>query len=142
MGTTAINIARYVINKCISLGRPISNLQLQKILYYIQGAFIKSTNGQLLFNEDIEAWQYGPVVPVVYYMYNNYSASTIRDLQSVNELDIGISEIIDPVIETKSRISVWNLVTRSHLEDPWRNSYIGGQKRVIPVEELQKFFNR
>lgn len=36
---------------------PISNLQLQKILYYVQKAFLQS--GGIAFDDDIEAWQFG-----------------------------------------------------------------------------------
>ena len=34
---SALNIAKYVVTFCFKRGNPISNLQLQKILYYIQG---------------------------------------------------------------------------------------------------------
>ena len=66
----AIDIAKYIINKSIDFNRPISNLQLQKILYYVQGEYIKVTKGCKLFDEDLEAWAYGPVVPEVYYEFN------------------------------------------------------------------------
>jgi uncharacterized phage-associated protein len=42
---------------------PISNLQLQKILYYIQKTFLE--NGMVAFDDEIEAWKFGPVVPAV-----------------------------------------------------------------------------
>ena len=52
---TALDIARYIINKCIDLGRPVSNLQLQKILYYVQGEYMKKNDGEPLFSDEIEA---------------------------------------------------------------------------------------
>ena len=36
MSYNAIDLARYIISKCSKEQCPISNLQLQKILYYIQ----------------------------------------------------------------------------------------------------------
>lgn len=33
---SAMEITKYIINKCTKEKHPISNLQLQKILYYIQ----------------------------------------------------------------------------------------------------------
>ena len=39
----------------------LTNLKLQKILYFAQAEHLKKYN-QKLFNQDIEAWQYGPVV--------------------------------------------------------------------------------
>ena len=49
-------------------GELFSNMKLQKLLYYVQGFHIAVFN-RPLFNEDIEAWMYGPVVPAVYEYY-------------------------------------------------------------------------
>lgn len=46
----------------------ITNLKLNKLLYYAQGAYLART-GRPLFNEQIEAWAYGPVVPSIYRKY-------------------------------------------------------------------------
>ena len=61
---SALNVAKYIIDKCTRENYPISNLQLQKILYYIQREFLQ--RGPKAFPEEIEAWQFGPVVPEVY----------------------------------------------------------------------------
>ena len=37
---TAMDLAKYIVSKCYYDGCPISNLQLQKILYYIQKEFL------------------------------------------------------------------------------------------------------
>ena len=37
----ALDLSKYIISKCVRDGHPISNLQLQKILYYIQVYFLK-----------------------------------------------------------------------------------------------------
>lgn len=138
---TALDIARYIINKCIDLGRPVSNLQLQKILYYVQGEYMKKNDGEPLFSDEIEAWQYGPVVPDVYYNFNNYSSSEIDEYQfqtdSLNNHEISI---IDPVIRDKSKIGAWQLVQDTHSESPWVNSY--GRSNIIAREELYDFFRR
>ena len=49
-------------------GELFSNMKLQKLLYYVQGFHIAVFN-RPLFNEDIEAWMYGPVVPAGYEYY-------------------------------------------------------------------------
>lgn len=50
---TAMEIAQYIINKCTLEKCPISNLQLQKILYYVQKTFLQ--NDMLAFSDEIEA---------------------------------------------------------------------------------------
>lgn len=42
--TTAIKLARYIINKCAEDEHPITNLQLQKILYYVQREYLRKHN--------------------------------------------------------------------------------------------------
>ena len=136
----AVDIAKYVINKCIDLGRPISNLQLQKILYYIQGEYIRRTNGDTLFENKISAWQYGPVVPDVYYEFNVYSSSDINNKYLTIELPKDIRSIIDPVISEKSKFSAWILVEHTHNELPWMKSYEEGKKNTIELDIMKKFF--
>lgn len=41
----ALTLAQYVVTKCVHDGCPISNLQLQKILYFIQAAALKKPEG-------------------------------------------------------------------------------------------------
>lgn len=135
----ALDIAKYIINKCIALGRPVSNLQLQKILYYVQGEFMKNSNGEALFQDDIEAWQYGPVVRDVYYAFNNYSSSDISDIQECDEqLTDYEKNIVDPVIEQKSKLSAWELVQKTHSERPWKDTYNKG--KIITNEKMREYF--
>lgn len=61
----ALNIAKYIISYCSKQGRPVSNLQVQKILFFLQVKYYK-VFGKWLFSDEIEAWSYGPVVRVVY----------------------------------------------------------------------------
>ena len=136
----AMDIDKYIINKCIELNRPISNLQLQKILYYVQGGYIKATKGDKLFDEDLEAWAYGPVVPGVYYKFNKYSSSNINSEYDSPYLNEKIREIVDPIIEEKSLLSAWNLVEKTHKETPWIRSYEEGKNNKISLEKMQDFF--
>ncbi|MEQ8156956.1 MAG: type II toxin-antitoxin system antitoxin SocA domain-containing protein [Clostridiaceae bacterium] len=137
----AIDIAKYIINKCIDFGRPVSNLQLQKILYYVQGEFMSQTDGEVLFKDDIKAWKYGPVVPSVYYEYNNYSSSDITTRQSDVELEDEERNIIDPIIEEMSRLSAWALVQKTHSESPWMDTYAPNRDEVITIEKMQETYN-
>lgn len=136
----AIEIAKYIINKSIEYNRPVSNLQLQKILYYVQGEYIKATGGDVLFNDKIEAWTYGPVVPSVYYEFNGFSSSDINLLYDVKDIKSRIREIIDPVIEAKSSLSAWKLVENTHNEMPWKTSYEEGRNNTIGINKMKDFF--
>ena len=79
MEYSAFDLARYVLKKCIDEDHPISNLQLQKILYYIQECFLKEKDRKA-FSEPIEAWQFGPVIPKVYDEYCIYGSTYTRHI--------------------------------------------------------------
>ncbi len=58
-------------------GDLLTNMKLQKLLYYEQGFHLAYFN-QPLFNEAIEAWQYGPVVPLVYEHYKSFGRTGLE----------------------------------------------------------------
>lgn len=92
---SALNMAKYIIDKCTKDRYPISNLQLQKILYYIQREFLQQ--GTVAFPESIEAWQFGLVVPEVYKQYCGFGALPIR-MRYVVDIRSSDENIINPII--------------------------------------------
>lgn len=108
---SAMQIAKYTINKCTIDEHPISNLQLQKILYYIQRELLQ--RGMEGFEDEIQAWQFGPVVPEVYRQYCGFGAIPIRVKYDV-EIAPDYMRIIDPIIEQKRRLDPWDMVTDTH----------------------------
>lgn len=108
----ALSIAKYAITKCVKDGCPISNLQLQKILYYIQKLFLG--RGKVAFYDKIEAWQFGPVVPAVYYQFCGFGAMPIT-MEFDVDVDIdGAGTGIDRLIEEKRVLNPWDLVADTH----------------------------
>ena len=66
---SAVDIADHIVGRCAKLGRPVTNLQLQKILYYVQLNFLRAFD-KYAFEDDILALRHGPAVKEVYYKYN------------------------------------------------------------------------
>lgn len=62
------DVARFIVRKYIADGNPVTNMKLQKMLYYAWVRYYKQF-GEYLFRDDIYAWKYGPVVPKVYREY-------------------------------------------------------------------------
>lgn len=136
----AMDVAEYVLNYCDKkLDNPITNLQLQKILYYIQGAYIAEENDPL-FDNRIEAWRYGPVVPDVYYWYNDNMSNKIKNVEVKNNIEFSDREreIIERVVNAKIQIDPWELVRETHKEDPWKKNYIEGMNCEISVYDLEE----
>ena len=111
MAKKAMDIAKYIINKCTVDNHPISNLQLQKILYYVQKKFLD--NGRIAFDDEFEAWQFGPVVPEVYSRYCGFGSASIRVKYSIS-LERDYSIIINPIVNSKRCLNPWDLVNDTH----------------------------
>lgn len=67
------------LSKCILDNCPITNLQLQRILYLVQRNFLQK-RGCPAFEDSIQAWQFGPVIPCVYYYFCGFGAMPISHL--------------------------------------------------------------
>ena len=55
----------------------ITNLKLQKLLYYAQGYFLAKKNTSL-FEDDFLAWEHGPVIRKIYNKYRTNGSSGIK----------------------------------------------------------------
>lgn len=129
---SALDLAKYSITRCVSNGNPISNLQLQKILYYIQKDFVQ--RGDIAFLDTIEAWQFGPVVPVTYYQFCGFGSMPIIIKYKLDKAES--MRNIDAIIDAKSKLDPWEMVEDTHRpEGAWARIYAGGagNRTEIPV---------
>lgn len=138
---SALIIARYIITISYEMANPITNLRLQKLLYFVQLESLRR-NGVPMFEDAIEAWQFGPVVPAVYYEYCNYAGMPILETYGDSFLcDDGIN-LINEVISEFEGYSVWELVNITHrVNSPWSDSYSEGNRNVIDVKLMRDFVN-
>ena len=74
------DVVRFIVNAGDTFedGDSISNMKLQKLLYYCQGFHLASFEGAALFDEKVEAWEHGPVVPVVWRRFREFGRDPIR----------------------------------------------------------------
>lgn len=97
----------------------ISNLKLQKLLYYAQGCFL-AIKGIPLFPEKILAWDHGPVVNEV---YQEYKVNRSRGIEYNGDYDGSIKpedeKILKEVYSIFGQYSAWGLRNKAHNEQPW-----------------------
>ena len=137
---SALNIAKYVVTFCFKRGNPISNLQLQKILYYIQG-YSLALRDEEAFDEEIVAWQYGPVIKAVYDFFSIYAAMPIENSFRIEIEDQEFEKMIRVIALDKMNIPVWKLVEQTHNEAPWKyTTELFGMGSVIPKEYIRRYF--
>lgn len=137
---TAIDLSKYIVTKCAADGCPLSNLQLQKILYYVQREYLK--RGELAFSDSIEAWQFGPVVPNVYYKFCGFGAMPITRRFADFEAGIKVRDLnlIDQIVEKKRCLDPWEMVAETHRPGgAWDKTYRNGlgTRQVIQPELIK-----
>lgn len=112
---TALDIAEWFLayNRYIEAltdGDGITNLKLQKLLYYTQ-VFHLSLKGVPLFDESIEAWRHRPIVLDVYEQYKSFRSSfIIYDEDYYREkVDKETKEFLELIYDTFAIYSAWVL---------------------------------
>lgn len=138
-----MSLAQYILYKCKSNGKPINNLQLQKILYFIQGEHL-AQKGMPLFNKDFEAWKYGATIRSVYSKYCGYGVSKIIMIDKPSKkLDSKVCNFVNPIVDELRELYPWDLVKRTHsIGVAWNKVYQNGkgENYVIPKSEIKKEF--
>lgn len=125
-----------------SEGDLMTNLKLQKMLYYQQG-FHLAYFDEPLFEDDIEAWMYGPVVPRVYEKYESYGRNGIEanhniDIDFVNENEW---RLFLKVFDIYGQYSAIGLMNMTHNETPWLETPTGkGTNHIISKDLIKTFF--
>lgn len=144
----AFDVADYIIKKCEEiLGEDfdVTNMKLQKLLYYVQVYFLGRYKIPMFENE-FRAWEHGPVHLSVYHKFKTYGGSPVqRDSEEANQLDIKEIETIDQVLELYGRKSAFELRKQSHVEDgrginPWKRAMIHGKNEVIDLEAMKELY--
>ncbi len=135
---SALDVANYVVNLCIEENKPVSNLQLQKILYYIQRFFLFSNNP--LFDDDFIAMDFGPAILEVYNQYCGFGGSKITfNIPLKDQLPENIKAEINLIIRTKRILEPWEINhTLLRKGSPWEVTYNNfGEYSVISKDLIK-----
>ena len=121
-------------------GEVFTNLKLQKLVYYAQG-FHLALYDKPLFNERIEAWLHGPVVPELYQIYKGYKSQPVPVSEGfdVSQFTEEVKELLNEVNLVYGQYSAWRLRDMTYEELPWQESYEKIDK-TISHESLKSFF--
>lgn len=143
MSYQAIDIANKLLTRAKreENGELMSNLKLQKMLYYEQG-FHLAYFGTPLFEDEIEAWMYGPVVPSVYEHFKAFGRQGIDPgTVEVIKLEEEAEVLFEDVFQVYAVYSAIGLMERTHKEAPWKNTPTGTGS-VIDQKLMKSFFKK
>lgn len=118
----------------------ISNLRLNRLLYYVYGVYL-ATQNQRPWSEQVEAWDYGPIFPSIYKEFKMYGSGRIKyPILGINS-NSGIDDIIDEVLKTFNHLTDAELIARTHSnKSPWAQTYQPKKQRIIPDNFISEYF--
>jgi len=115
-------------------GIEVSNMKLQKLMYFCHADFLVKTR-RLLIRQEFEAWEFGPVIPCLYQEFKEFGrkpitgrATRFDPIKCVTEVaepcNLGTYEhIVEESFSLYSRHSAATLSNLSHVENgPWAAS--------------------
>lgn len=134
-------LCEYIATRSYNVGCPINNLQLQKILYYLQGYFLVKYN-KTLFRESIVATEYGPMVPDAYYHYTIYSALNmgVFDCYDFIENNKELLDDINLIVDKLSKLKALQLVKKTQNEESWKEAMNNKNNRHITNKSMLSCF--
>lgn len=142
----AIDIANWFISKSAEFGDLITHLKVQKLLYYAE-AWTQVLLNRELFNEQIQAWSHGPVVPEVFQHFKEYGWNPLpipeHSILSIFEPDI--IDVLEQVFDTYADFSARKLEVMTHADIPWieARGQCSAEERctnIIPKSKLKYYF--
>jgi uncharacterized phage-associated protein len=110
----SLDVAAYILVKAGAM----TAMKLQKLVYYSQ-AWSLVWKEEPLFNEEIEAWSNGPVVPELYNKHRGSFSVSAIDGGNVNNLTAQQKTVVDAVVEFYSKYTAQQLSDLTHSEKPW-----------------------
>lgn len=151
MAYAASLIAYAFVQKGISEGIFVTQMKLQKMVYFAHGYHL-AIYGEPLIKDSIQAWQFGPVVPQLYKEYKLYGSNPITDTDllvltnskqfNLAQLDADALSTINYTWEALKNISAAQLSNWTHKEEsPWFKYYTPGSFDItIPDSDIQDYF--
>lgn len=151
--------AKAVANFFLAKKSGITQMQLQKILYYAHGWHL-GFQGEPLLDEMVEAWMYGPVVPSIYHEFKDLGARKINRLATefniltydfdvvpeISQEDQFVNHLLLRVWEVYGKYSAAHLSQMTHAKNsPWsitRRKYPNIKGVDIPNELIQEHFEK
>ena len=145
-------VANFMIGRARKDGRPLTHLQLQRLVYIAYGVYMVPRYRKL-FAQDIEAWRDGPVVPELYHEFKKFGAAPIRDwstdfdyekekfqVRIVRDDDAAALRVLNMTWIVYGNRSEAGLMTFTHLPSgPWARARVANL-RAIPDEWIRGEF--
>lgn len=144
-------VANFVLQIAQEERKQVSNLSLNKILYFLHAAYLRRYNRPLV-SAKIEAWDHGPVFREVYHQFKKFGRNTIEErakqlnpvtgayVESFTNFEEDERDFLSCQCRQLLQIAPGKLVDMSHVRDgPWHRARFGGGTVNPGVEITNEF---
>lgn len=133
-------IADYVICYSNKNGIYMSNLKLQKIMYFIQNKLLNNYSGM---KATFIVWENGPTIKLLYNSFSGFGSSQLFILNAPKHFNIleHDRKIIDAILEKTKNVNPMKLVDISrNVNNSWNKIYRNklGYGEIIPNEMIKE----
>lgn len=143
MTFSAAAVANAILKLANDSGSELSNMQLQKLVYFAHGFALALLDKPLIYS-DVQAWQYGPVYPKLYKKLRKYGAGRVTDrLDADDEIPdpSDFFDVLKGVWKAYGSMSAGQLSARTHAPNtPWSDSWAEGEYSKISDERIKSHF--
>lgn len=144
MDYTSLSIANEFIKLAQNEGKKLTNMQLQKLVFFSHGynlAFLDTP----LTTDEVRAWPFGPVYPLLYdslrYLGSNGTDKTIPNIPEIRESDE--KEIIESVWNAYREHTAYELSSISHnAGSPWSQVWNSTKFGWIPNSIIKDYYKK
>ena len=139
----AIAAAEQLLHFAHKRGKKLTPMQVLKLVYISHG-WMLGLHQRPLFDENVEAWKYGPVVPCVYRKYKEFRGSPIKSPGKDHKEDMeGLKRnIIGQVLDRYDTYTGIELSELTHQEgSPWDTAWMG-RMDIIPNDLIQTYYQK
>lgn len=133
----ATAIANYLIAECRDRGELLTNLKLQKLLYYAD-AWHLALRDEPLFAEEFKAWVHGPVLVSQYHRFKDFRWQPITEAIDRPELAPELTSFLDEIIDVFGCETAVSLELMTHRELPWMEARGDTPSTEISTAKISK----
>ena len=146
MNHDARAVANVMIQKGLKNKSPLTPLQVIKLTYLCQ-AWMLGMFEMPIFKQNIEAWEYGPVIDDVYREVKKYGSRPVTDsikAKQVRDFDEYETHILDEVYRVYGEMEGLDLSALTHAErSPWFQTKLENPRRknaIIKHDLIENYY--
>jgi len=126
----------YLINKFKERNMQVTQLQIQKIMYFFEAYYMCEEDTSSLYDCHFNAWMYGPVAIPLHNEFKAFQGRPITLPEDKEKIGYNIEEtkrkMLDYIFDVFGEIPAKRLVGLTHMEgSPWYNKWIENGQKVV-----------